>query len=257
MKLRNIVYFLVFTGCIFILCFNSSAAQSRAVVNFTFEHQDPAGDVLKFNATINGTPTDDPLYEALDIKWIYSNKDTLGNILLEMDLKSKNKFINEDETKYVFRILTTSDNSTGYNITYKNETAILMPFTPAGNGTPVDILGNVSFSQDKGDEMMQITISISQYLRNISYYGIDAYSLKIIKNATYLDYISELPGHPEYVNPEVEEGENIDTGGGGDSGKTDESGAPLILWVAILIIIIVVVLVAVLLWNAKKYRQNQ
>jgi hypothetical protein len=236
---------------------NPSVAQNRAPVDFTFVHQDPAGDVLKFNATINGTPTDDTLYEALDIKWIYSNKDGLGNILLEMDLKAKNKFINEDETKYVFRILTTSDNSTGYNITYKNETAILMPFTPAGNGTPVNIMGNVSFKRDRGDEIMQITISISKYLSDISYFGVDAYSLKIIENATYLDYISELPGHPEYVNPEVEEGENIDSGEGGDDGKTEESGAPMILWIAILIIIIVVILLVVLMWNAKKYRQNR
>jgi hypothetical protein len=226
-------------------------------VDFTFEHQDPAGDVLKFNATINGTPTDDPSFEALDIKWIYSNKDSSGNILFEIDLKSKNKFINEDETKYVLRILTTSDNSTGYNITYKNETAVLVPFTSAGNGTPVDIIGNVSFSRDKGDEIMQITISISKYLSDISYFGVDAYSLKIIENATYLDYISELPGHPEYVNPEVGEGENIDTGGSGDDGKTDESGAPFILWIAILIIIIVVILLVVLMWNAKKYRENR
>ncbi len=226
MKLQRIVYYLVLTGCILILCFNPSVAQNRAAVNFTFEHQDPAGDVLKFNATLNGTTIDDPSFEALDIKWIYSNKDMLGNILLEMDLKAKNKFINEDETKYVFRILTTSDNSTGYNITYKNETAVLMPFSPLGNGTPIDIFGNVSFTRDRGDELMRITISISQYLGNITYYGLDAYSLKIIDNATYLDYISELPGHPEYVNPEVEEGENIDTGNTGDNKETDEKGAP-------------------------------
>ena len=257
MKLRDIVYYLVFISCIFILCFNLSVAQSRAFVNFTYEYQDPAGDVLKFNATINGTPTADPSFEVLDIKWIYSNKDTLGNILLEMDLKAKNKFINEDETKYVFRILTTSNNSTGYNITYKNETAILMPFSPAGNGTPVDIYGNVSFIHNKGDEMMQITISISQYLRNISYYRLDAYSLKIIENATYLDYISELPGHPEYVNPEVEEGENIDTGGSGESGEPDEKGDTLILWIAILIIIMVILVIVFLFRNAMKRNQNR
>lgn len=257
MKLQNIVYYLVLTGCIFILCLNPSVAQSQAVVNFTFEHQDPAGDVLKFNATLNGTPTDDPSFEALDIKWIYSNKDSLGNILFEMDLKSKNKFINENETKYVLRILTTSDNSIGYNITYKNETAVLVPFTPKGNGTPIDILGNLSFIRDKGDEIMQITISISQYLSDISYFGVDAYSLKIIKNATYLDYISELPGHPEYVNPEVEEGENIDTGNTEDNKETDEKGAPFILWLAILIIILILFVMVVLIWNARKHRQNR
>jgi len=254
MKLRQIIYYLVFTGCIFILSLNPSVAQNRAAINLTFEYQDPAGDVLKFNATLNGTPTDEPSYEVLDIKWIYSNKDTLGNILLEMDLKSKNKFINEDETKYVFRILTVSDNTTGYNITYKNETAVLMPFSPMGNGTPVNIIGNVSFRRDKGDEIMQVTISINQYLKNITYFCLDAYSLKIINNATYLDYISELPGHPEYVNPEVEEGENIDSGSIDDNRETDENGVPFIVW--LLIPLVFVILFVVLIWYVRKHNQN-
>ena len=116
-----------------------------------------------------------------------------------------NKFFNRDDTKYVFRILTAEDNSTGYNITYNNRTAIMNSFSPAGNGTKVNIIANVTFVQDKGDDMMEITISISKYIGNISYYGFDAYSMMVTHNATYLDYISELPGHPEYVNPEVKE----------------------------------------------------
>lgn len=254
MKFQNIVYYLAITGCIFILCFNPSIAQNRAPVNFTFDHQDPAGDVLKFNATLNGTPIDDPSFEALDIKWVYANKDMIGNIVLKMDLKAKNKFINEDETKYVFRILTTSDNSTGYNITYKNETANLVPFSPLGNGTPIDIFDNLSFIQDRGDELMEITISVSKYLTDISHFSLDAYSMKIIDNATYLDYISELPGHPEYVNPEVEEGENLDTGNTEDNKETVEEGAPFIFWLAILIIVIILFVVVGLIWFARKQR---
>ena len=205
-----------------------------------------------YNATLNGVPTDDPIFEALDIKWVYSNEDNLGNVVLTMDLKAKNKFVNEDESKYVFRIFTVSDNTTGYNITYKNDSTFLMPFSSIGNGTSIDINGNVSFIQDKGDEMMQITVSISKYLKNISHFSFDAYSMKVQNNATFLDYISELPGHPEYVNPELEESENLDTNEADDSKGTDDEGDSNFLWIAIIVIIIILFLLAILFWYAKK-----
>ena len=96
----------------------STTAQS-GTINFIFDYQDPAGDVLMFNATENGTPVEGGTeVDSLDIKWINSKEDGSGNVILTMDLKGKNRFTNEDETKYVFRILTSPDNSTGYNITY-------------------------------------------------------------------------------------------------------------------------------------------
>jgi hypothetical protein len=254
MKIRSFWYFLVVTSVIVIICLNNVVSQQRAPINFIFDHQDPAGDVLIFNATLNGTPIADPELEGLDFKWVYSEKDTIGNVILKMDLKSKNKFINEDETKYVFRILTTQDNSTGYNITYQNRTTILNSFTSSGNGTSVDISENVSFMRDKGDELMAVTVSISKYLTNISYFNLDAYSMKTTRNATYLDYISELPGHPEYVNPEVQEGENLEPDMIDDGKDTEESETPFVLFLIIPIIAVVLVVVVLLIWFSRKKR---
>ncbi len=243
---------LVLTCFLIFTFFNTLSAQSPPPIELFFDHSDPAGDVHKYNATLNGTIVDDPEFIVLDIKWVHCEKDGSGNIVLTMDLKSKLKFLHEDETKYVFRILTSLDNSTGYNITYKNNTALMVPFSPKGNGTPINIISHVSFNHDKGDEMMVITISITQYLSNITHFGVDAYSMKVLDNATYLDYISELPGHPEYVNPAVEEGENIDGGGSEGTSSSEEEAVPAIIWIGILIVIIVLVLIIILVWIAKK-----
>ncbi len=224
---------------------------------FIFEHQDPAGDVLKFNATENGTPAGDPFFEPLDIKWLYSEEDGNGNIIITTDLKAKNKFFNRDDTKYVYRILTSEDNSTGYNITYQNQTALMNAFSDAGNGTTIDITANVSFIQDKGDEMMVITIAISKYLQDISHYGLDAYSIMQTSNATYLDYISELPGHPEYVNPEVKEGENLN---GGEDEKDDsdsDNGAVIVFGIIFMVAIIIVLVIIMIIFLARKQRRRQ
>jgi hypothetical protein len=244
----------VITSIIAIICLNTSISQTRAALNFTYDHQDPAGDVLIFNSTLNGTPIADPNLDGLDYKWFYSEKDAVGNLVMKIDLKSKNKFINEDETKYVFRILTSQDNSTGYNITYQNRTAILNSFSPSGNGTFMDIYDNVSFNRDKGDELMEVTVSISKYLSNISYFNLDAYSMKTTDNATYLDYISELPGHPEYVNPEVKESENLEQDIADDGEDSEETGPPFVLWLIIPIIVIVLVVMGILIWSLRKKR---
>lgn len=224
---------------------------------YVLEYQDPAGDVLKFNATINGEAVDDPEVEALDIKWIYSEADGQGNVILKIDLKSKLKFINEDETKYVLRILTRADNKTGYNITYTNQTATLVPFSPQGNGTAVDYISSITFDQNRGDEMMVVTISISEYLNNITYFNTDAYSMTILDNATFLDYTSELPGHPEYVDPNVESGENLDDGADSDSDKDGDGSSSrdslALVAGAIAAILIVIVL---LIWKLNRHNRG-
>jgi hypothetical protein len=252
LKFKKVWYYLVVAICIFFICLDTTIAQSNGSINFTFEHQDPAGDVLVFNATLNGTTIDAPEFEALDFKWVYSEEDSLGNVVLKIDLKSKNKFIDEDETKYVFRIITTPDNKTGYNITYQNQTMVLMPFSAKGNGTAINYIDNYSFTRDKGDEMMVVTVSISKYLSKISYYRLDAYSMKVTDNATYLDYISELPGHPEYVNQEVQEAENLDTDDTDDPKDSDEDGGSSLLILGIAIVVIIIVIIMVLLWISKK-----
>lgn len=252
MKIFKLYSILVLISFIIVI-FNLSCAQVPDAQKFIFDHQDAAGDVLKYNATINGEPVvDEPEMDSLDFKWVHSETDTLGNVVLTMDLKAKNKFLNEDETKYVFRLLTSPDNTTGYNITYQNHSAILTPFTNKGNGTTVNIFHNVTFDRDKGDEMMVITVSIERYLSNITHFNVDAYSMKIMNNATYLDYISELPGHPEYVNPEVESGEDLN-GGSGDSETSDgDSSTPILVGLGIVIIVVILLVVIIILWLAKK-----
>ena len=251
MKIKAVSLVILLIASIFIVCSNPALSQSPS---FVFEHQDPAGDVMMFNATENGTTTAEAFYDALDIKWLYSEEDGNVNVLITTDLKAKNKFFNRDDTKYVFRILTAEDNRTGYNITYSNRTAIMNSFSPAGNGTKINIMANVTFNQDKGDEMMEITISISKYLSNISHYDLDAYSMMTRSNATYLDYISELPGHPEYVNPEVKESENLD---GGDDGKEDDdtdNNASIFFAVIMVVVIVIIVVVVLMIWLIKRSR---
>ncbi len=235
---------LVFTVCILMaapVLFGAGGAE----VNLVFEHQDPAGDVLKYNATLGGVPVEDePVADPLDIKWVYTEGDGEGNLILTMDLKAKNKFIHEDNTKYVFRIITAQDNSSGYNITYQNNSCKLIPFSTKGNGTSIDIIDNVSFGKESGDEKLTIAISILQYLDNITYFTMDAYSMKVMDNATYLDYISELPGHPEYIDAGVEEGEDLeDVGEDGGDGDEDEGafGTVLILIIAVIFLLLIVV----------------
>lgn len=254
MKLNRFWPYLVLTGCLLILIPSSSLASTRAL-DFSFEYQDPAGDVLKYNATENGLTIDDPAFDSLDIKWIFSVSDNKGNVIITIDLKSKCNFLNEDETKYVVRLLTSEDNSEGYNITYCNETTIFNSFSPQGNGTKIDISPNITFVRDKGNEMMVIKVSIEDYLDQISHYNMDAYSIKTLDDGIYLDYIGELPGHPDYVDPSVVEGENIDGNSEDDSGNII-SNSVMVLGLAIGIVVIVMITIVVLVRMAKKRRQD-
>jgi hypothetical protein len=235
-------------------------AVAQGGINFTFEHQDPAEDVLKYNMTLNGTPSDD--FEGLDLKWLNSEK-VGDDLVIELDLKAKEKFRIENGTKYVLRILTSPDNSTGYNITYRNGTTIMNSFAQGANGTSEDISSNVSFVREKGDEAMEITVSITDHLVNITHYGLDAYSMKVTHNATYLDYISELPGHPEYVNPDVADEEDLPTNGGGDDDDDDDEGSNVFLICSIIGVIvfiiaaIVVIIVVVILLMKKKAKEPE
>ena len=256
MKAQNILHSLVITCCILLVLANFCVAQNISEVNYTFDHQDPAGDVLKYNDTLSGDTVSEPECDPLDIKWINSEADDQGNLVLTMDLKSKNKFIENEETKYVFRIITNPENTTGYNITYKNHVATLVPFTSQGNGTAVDISASVVFVRDKGDEIMVITIPIAEYFENITSFWLDAYSMMITNNATYLDYISELPGHPEYVSPVVEDNEGLENTQD-DSDDRNDNGMILILLLAIGSIITALVVLVILAIVAKRQRLNQ
>ena len=245
MKRMGIAVICVLSAIILLLFTLGGPVSAQGDIVYTFEHTDPAGDVLKYNATLNGTASED--FEGMDIKHLNSERSG-DDLIMEMNLKAKEKFRKEDETKYVFRILTSPDNSTGYNITYRNGSTTINSFEAGVNGTSVDISDNVTFVRDKGDEAMQITLVIPTYLDNITHYGLDAYSLMITHNATYLDYISELPGHPTYVNPEVADEEDLPTvdDDDDDDDKKDENSVLLFIGIGICLIIGVIV-VAILI----------
>lgn len=204
---------------------------------FSFEYQDPAGDVLLYNMTNNGTTTEK---SGLDIKWVRSSEDGKGNVVIKVDLKARDKFIIDNSTKYVVRVFTTPDNSTGFNITYTNLTAELVFFNATGEMMKYDVISNVSINDERDDEIMEIEVNITKFLSNISHFNIDAYSMMITSNATYLDFISQLPGHPEFVNPEVENVEGLDTDGNGVSDDGPNSFL-IILFVLLLLGLLLIV----------------
>jgi len=256
--MKRIVLFTVsILVCSILVLLATGSVYAQATVNYTFEHQDPAGDVQKYNATLNGTASDD--FEGLDIKHLTSDNDG-DDLVINLDLKAKEKFRLEDGTKYVFRILTSPDNSTGYNITFKNGTTTMNSFTLEGNGSTVDLSADQTFIKDKGDEAMELRISISTYLVNISHYGLDSYSMKVTHNATYLDYISELPGHAEYVNPEVEEEEGLDDDVADDDDDDDDDSMATSVGLGIcaviaVILVIVAIIVVVIVMQRKRSKE--
>jgi hypothetical protein len=160
-------------------------------VDYEIDYPDPAGDVLKFNESWSqvGTVETQP---QIDIKWLRSANDTLGNVVLRMEFKNNLVIEKSNETRYVFRIFTSQDNSTGYNVTYQNETTIIINFN---HTMEEDITSNTSVIDDNG-EILLVEISKNKYLDNNSYFNLDAFTWKEQGNMTYIDYNSEIPGHP-------------------------------------------------------------
>lgn len=211
---------------------------------FTLEYQDPAGDILFFNETNNGTTTE---MMGLDIKWIRSSVDGEGNVVISIDLKARERFIIDNSTKYVLRVFTAPDNSTGFNITYRNETVELVTFNTTGEGEKIDLSANMTFNNERDDEILEIEVQISRFLENVSYFNIDAYSMMITDNATYLDYTGQMPGHPEYVDPVVEESEGLDPGDDKNGSDDDPNYVPLIIFSVVLFIIVVIGIIIALM----------
>jgi hypothetical protein len=168
-----------------------SSSLVLADVDYEIDYPDPAGDVLKFNESWSqvGTVETQP---QIDIKWLRSANDTLGNVVLRMEFKNNLVIEKSNETRYVFRIFTSQDNSTGYNVTYQNETTIIINFN---HTMEEDITSNTSVIDDNG-EILLVEISKNKYLDNNSYFNLDAFTWKEQGNMTYIDYNSEIPGHP-------------------------------------------------------------
>ena len=207
-----------------------------AEVNYEFDYQDPAGDVLDFNETWHniGTVDSEP---RIDLKWLRSSSDIQGNVELRMEFKNNQIIEQSNDTKYVFRIFTSQDNSTGYNITYINGSATISNFN---NTLNEDMTANMTIFDDQG-EVLVVIISKARYLDNITYFNVDAFTWKEKENHTFIDYVSEVPGHPGETGTVVD-GENGDT-------EEDEGllgllcSLPGMLCIAALIIIIVVVVI--------------
>ena len=127
-------------------------------------------------------------------------------------------------------------------------------FTRLGNKTTIDITDKVSFTIDKGDEKIEVLISKALFLLDISYYSLDAYSMQVTSNNTLLDYISELPGHPEYINPDVQDAEDLDSGndGGAESGSDEILDTYSILGLALGFVVVCVVIVIVIFASKRK-----
>jgi hypothetical protein len=162
-----------------------------AEVNYEFAYQDPAGDVLELNETGSELGTV-ATQQHLDIKWLRGENDTHGNVILRLEFKSKENIEVSNITKYVFRIFTSEDNSTGYNITYQNGSAIISNFN---NTFEENMTSNISIIPGNG-EVLTVKVLKSKYLGDIEYFNVHAFTWKEMGNRTYHDYVSELTGHP-------------------------------------------------------------
>jgi hypothetical protein len=212
-----------------------------AEIEYELTYQDPAGDVLEFNETwSNKGPVDSQ--PRLDIKWLRSSDDTMGNATLRLEFKNNQIIEESNETKYVFRIFTSNDNSTGYNITYKNGTSSISDFN---NTFQEDMSSNTSKIDDNG-EVLVVKVKKSKYLDNISYYNVDAFTWKEQENRTYIDYVSDIPGHPGETGTVVDQdGEDSSE----DKGLLDDlCSMPLIYFLVILIVIIIIIAI---LWRQR------
>ncbi len=203
-------------------------------------YQDPAGDVIEFDETWSVIDDEVENQPQIDIKRLNSSIDILGNVVLRLKFKGNQIIEISNETKYVYRIFTKADNSTGYNITYINGSATISNFN---NTFEEDMTANTSIVKVQQDEVLEVNVSKNKYLNNITYFNIDAYTWKEHGNHTFIDYVCEIPGHPG------ETGTVIDDGNGED--EEDEGffgflcALPLILW--IVVIIIIVIIIAILL----------
>jgi hypothetical protein len=207
---------------------------SVADLNFELAYQDPAGDVLVFNATWNNTGTVDT-EPRIDMKWLKTSSDTYGNVVLRLEVKNNQILEKTNHTMYVFRIFTKEDNSTGYNVTYKNGTTIITDF---GDTIEDDLTAETSIIDDNG-EVLLVNISKTEYLDGISYFNVDAFTWKEEGDFKYIDYISEIPGHPGETGTVLD-----DT----PTNNADQGffGIPWFFIIIILLCIIVIIIVIVL-----------
>jgi hypothetical protein len=203
-----------------------------AEVDYDLTYQDPAGDVLRFNETWTEKGTVDSQWK-IDIKWLRSEDET-GNVSLRMEFKNNQVIEESNETKYVFRIFTGYDNSTGYNITFRNSTCFISDFNETSSE---DMTSNTTIIDDNG-EVLIVKVSKTRYLMNITHYNIDGFTWKEQGNETFIDYVSEIPGHPADTGTVVEQEEDPEE----EEGLLDMiCGLPYLLTLLILIVVIIII----------------
>lgn len=235
LKADHVKYILII-ACLFcitlILGFTSAAD-----VEYELTYQDPAGDVLDYNETWHLQEDDDDPYPQIDLKWLKSYNDTYGNVILRLEVRNNQIIEKSNNTRYVFRIFTKEDNSTGYNVTYMNETTTITSFN---NSIEEDLTAETSIINENG-EILLVKISKNDYLNDTPYFNIDAFTWKEEGNHTFIDYISEIPGHP---------GETADIVDNGDSDTDDEGILGMLcsqLFIVLIILAIIVIIIIIVL----------
>lgn len=193
---------------------------------------------MEFNETWSNLGTVET-QTLIDIKWLRSLNETQDTVVLRMEFKNNQVLEMSNETKYVFRIFTSSDNSTGYNITYINGSSTISNFQDTFSE---DMISNTTVVDDHG-EVLVVEISKNKYLNNITYYNIDAFTWKEQGNKTYIDYVSEIPGHPGETGTLVDQPDGDSKEDKGIFG--DLCSFPMIL--ILIIIIVIIILIAVYL----------
>jgi len=204
-----------------------SMYKSFADVNYELDYQDPAGDVLEYNQTWHLKGTVD-IYPYIDLKWLKSNSDADGNVVLRLEVKNNQIIEKSNLTSYVFRIFTTANNSTGYNVTYKNGTTTITDFD---NTIEDDLTAETSIINDNG-EVLLVNISKTYYLSNAVHFNIDAFTWKETGNHTYIDYISAVPGHPGATSDVVD--------------GVPDTGLPIPWWLLLIIVLVIIVGIVVI-----------
>jgi hypothetical protein len=238
-KVNNKIFCLILLILLQFIIFSSCLVSAE--VEYEFDYQDPAGDVLEFNETWSNVGTVDSQSQ-IDMKWLRSSNDTSDNVTIRMEFRNNQVIEISNDTKYVIRIFTSQDNSTGYNITFINGSTTILSFD---NTTLEDMSSNTSIINDKG-EVLVVKVSKDKYLNNISYYNIDAFTWKETQNRTYIDYISEIPGHPADTGTVVDQ-ENEDSKE--EQGIFDNLCS--IPWIIILVILIIIIIVIAVLWRHR------
>jgi hypothetical protein len=234
--------FIVFILMCFILGFGTAGA-----INYEYDFNgEPAGDVTRFEP--NGTATIVGEHKNIDLKKFETTNGTGDNLTFTLGTSGK-KIIDSEDVKYVIRIFLTSDNSTGYNVTYTNGSLEIMKFIDEVEQPPEDITALGGIVKDKNEQLLVIDLSKNKYFpeNGTDHFNVDAFSWMEEGNVTYIDYIHNLPGHPGSLSEDLGDDPNLKT-----DGDSDSDGAGLLIIIPIIIVVIIIVLLILIRSTQQK-----